>query len=331
VITVVTPYGRGAGSSRVRVYGWLDHLGLSVPVYDYVGASSAAGLHRRPVAVLRAELALRRVRASRLLLHREASPFSRGGLERRLLRAAGSSVYDFDDALHRDRRRWVGKAATCRAAVAAAGTVIAGNDVLAGWVERRARSVVVIPSCVEPAEYVPKASWVAHDPPRLVWIGSPATEKYLSLVREPLLALHDKLGARLTVLSRGGAPLGELESVVDRREWTVDGFGAALADADVGIGPLDDSPYSRGKCAYKLLQYGATGLPFVASPVGANSRAAELLGGIAAGTPQEWYDGLLHLLTSDREAPGRAAMRAVRAHYSYASWAPTWRAAVGLT
>lgn len=332
---VVTPYGPAAGSARVRVYGWLDRLPTRPAVANYVGGSSASALARRPVAALRAEWRLRRGPApGRLLLHREASPLSRGGVERRLLRRAGFSAYDFDDALQWDlRRRLFSKAATCLAAVLHADRVIAGNEVLAEWAGQHAPDVVVIPSCVEPAEYQPKGGHEVCDPPRLVWIGSPSTERYLALVRRPLLALHRALGARLTVLSRGSAPLGRLDQMVDRVSWTHGGFGAVLAGADVGIGPLDDSPYSRGKCAYKLLQYGATGLPMVAAPVGANGTALRLLGGTPATDLDGWYDGIGALLgasTERRAQLGAGGLDGVRRHYSYQAWEPAWRAAVGL-
>jgi glycosyltransferase involved in cell wall biosynthesis len=331
-MVVVTPYGRAAGSSRVRVYQWLDRLAQPPRVANYLGASSAAGLARRPLAVLRAEWRLRALRPARVLLHREASPLSRGGLERRLLRSAAFGAYDFDDALQWDtRRRLFSKVATCEGAVAQADRVIAGNDVLAEWARARARDVVVIPSCVEPGEYRPKQTYALADPPRLVWIGSPATEQYLEFVREPLLALNRSLGVRLTVLSRGDAPLGGLDAIADRVTWTPDGFAAVLASADIGIGPLEDTPYSRGKCAYKLLQYGATGLPTIATPVGANRLALQRLGGVAATSTTDWYEGIEALLTApDRAAIGARALTEVVAHYSYAAWEQAWRGAVGL-
>src|SRR5436305_3743919 len=127
-------------------------------------------------------------------------------------------------------------------------------------------------------------------------MGSPSTEPYLRLVEAPLLALHRACGARLTVVSAGSAPLGPLESMADRVRWSRDGYGTVLAGADVGIGPLADTPYARGKCAYKLLQYAAAGLPLVASPVGANDAALRVLGGVPAPDGDAWYDALTHLL-----------------------------------
>jgi glycosyltransferase involved in cell wall biosynthesis len=339
----VTPYGPQAGSARVRVYAWLARHAVSAQVHNYVGAGSAgiAILARRPGPVVRAELRLRRLArrgTDRVLLHREASPFSRGGIERRLLSSGAFSVYDLDDALQWDTagsvlRRAFSKPAKCAAAVAHADRVIAGNDVLADWAGTLARDVVVIPSCVEPSEYLRKSSYQLHDPPRIVWMGSPSTEQYLHLVRRPLLALHRACGARLTVVSGGNAQLGPLEQMADRVRWRPDSYGAVLAGADVGIGPLEDTRYARGKCAYKLLQYGASGLPMVASPVGANEAALRLLGGTPASDPDSWYDALAHLLqspTAARAEAGRAARLGVQEHYSFQAWDAAWRAAMEL-
>ena len=340
---VVTPYGPRAGSSRVRIYDWLARQEESVQVHNYVGAAAASRsvLTRQPGSVLRAEISLRQLIRSnidRLLLHREATPFSRGGIERRLLCSSAFSVYDFDDALQWDMagslmRRAFSKCAKCTSAVTYADRVIAGNDVLAEWAGTRARDVVVIPSCVEPAEYVRKSNFDLHDPPRIVWMGSFSTERHLQLVHRPLLALHRRFGVRLTVISSGKASLGALEPMSDRFPWSADSYGMVLSGADIGIGPLEDTLYARGKCAYKLLQYGASGLPMVASPVGANEVALRLLGGTPANDTGTWYDGIAQCLgsaISARAAAGCAARLGVERYYSFQAWHKIWRTATGL-
>jgi glycosyltransferase involved in cell wall biosynthesis len=92
--------------------------------------------------------------------------------------------------------------------------------------------------------------------------------------------------------------------------------------------------YERGKCAYKLLQYGASGVPIVGSPVGANVSALERLGGFSASTPSDWVDALSACLTApavDRKNRGEQGVAGVQMHYSYEAWSAEWRRAVGLT
>ncbi|WP_051870218.1 glycosyltransferase, partial [Streptomyces resistomycificus] len=325
----ITPYGRGAGSSRVRVFEWLDRVGADFTVGSYLSLPDAAPsrLARHPVSLARAELrlgAIARGRPRMLLLHREASPLSRGWWERRLLSSAEFAVYDFDDALQWDTgegglaRRIAPKAGKARVAVRHADRVIAGNDVLAEWASRHHRDVVVIPSCVAPQDYTPKTSYALHDPPRLGWIGSPHNEACLLLIAAALREVHRRTGARLTLVGTTTPALGDLESFVDRIAWSPDSQRAALAGMDVGLMPLAASAYSLGKCGYKLLQYAAAGLPAVASPLGVN---AELLSGFgmpAARTRDEWTGAMLGLLdapAAERERLGRAARETVTRRY----------------
>ena len=338
-LVVVTPYGRDGGSSRVRVYDWLDHLGLTAEIHDYRGAATnrPKTLVKQPFSTLRAESSTRTtdVVGRHLLLSREASPLSGGRLEARLLTSAAHGVYDVDDALFHDVgtgvRRAFSKASTWLRAVAAADVVVAGNDYLAERATRSARRVVVVPSCIEPSAYAVKRTYRLADPPRLVWVGSPATETYLFNVAPSLLELHRRTGARLRVVSAGSGALGPLEEMVDRVPWSAESVAAALAGADVAIAPLTDSPYARGKSAYKLLQYAAAGLPMVGSPVGANAPALEMFAGLPERSALGWTEALVGLLAAAddvRSRLGAIARRGVEEHYSFARWAPTWRAAV---
>jgi glycosyltransferase involved in cell wall biosynthesis len=291
--------------------------------------------------VARAELALHRLAAvapDRLLLHREASPLSRGGLERRLLRSAGSGIYDLDDALHQDHgqggmlRRWAPKSRKADCCVRAADRVIAGNSMLAEWASRHNRDVVVIPSCVAPERYQPKSDYTGGDVPRLVWIGSPDNEAHLLLISGPLIELHRRIGARLTLIGTLQPQLGPLEALIDRVAWSEDVQHETLADADVGLMPLPDDAYSRGKCGYKLLQYAAAAIPFVASPVGVNAEILQQFGMPAPRAAGEWVDALLHLFgaVGYRQALGRQARQVVGRYWSYDAWLPTWEAAVDI-
>lgn len=294
------------------------------------------------MSVLAAERRLRRIvaeRPSRLLLHREASPLSRGGLERRLVKSAEFAVYDFDDALQWDfgqggiARRLAPKAPKAQIAVAHANRVIAGNDVLAEWAAQYNQDVVVIPSCVAPESYRPKADYRVADPPRLGWIGSADNESYLELIAPALKDVHRRTGSRLTVLSTMSPRLGDLEEIIDRVAWSEEAQHEVLASFDVGLFPVPDEPYTRGKCGYKLLQYAAAGTPAVATPVGVNKQILAQLGMPAAITAAEWVEAILDVLTRPAEARaalGVAARQIIEEHYSYAAWLPRWRQAVAL-
>jgi glycosyltransferase involved in cell wall biosynthesis len=342
-LTVVSPYGERAASTRVRAYHWLRHTGIGADRLEYVAAatSSPRVLAAHPYGVVRAERRLRALAkrgTETLLLQREASPLSRGVLETDLLRSARHGVYDFDDALQWDlgqgglARRLAPKAPKCVAGVRAADVVIAGNDLLADWASQWAHDVVVIPSCVEPADYIVKTSYVLQDTPRIGWLGSASAERHLAIAADGLLETYRRNGARLTVMSSGSRSLGSLDQMVDRVSWAPDSFASELASWDIAIAPLAESALARGKCAYKLLQYAAAGLPVVGSPVGANSAVLARLGATAAGTG-DWVDALHEVLGSEprRRASGQVARQVVTTSWSYASWAPAWTAALGIS
>jgi glycosyltransferase involved in cell wall biosynthesis len=350
----VTPYGRKAPSSWVRVFEWLDRIAEPRVVSSYISQNNArpSEVARHPVAVLAAERRLRRMAAQRpelLLLHREASPLSRGGLERRLLSASAFSVYDLDDALQWDPgvggrwdtgltgrlRRIAPKAPKALMAAQAADRVVAGNPVVAEWAAEQNRDVVVIPSCVAPDRYRPKADYTVGDPPRLGWIGSVDNEEYLRLVASALREIHRRTGARLTLMSNGTRPaLGDLEDIIDRVAWSEANQYARSLELDIALGPLPDEPYTRGKSGLKLLQYAAAGVPMVASPVGVNREILSELGMPAPEREEDWADAILELLAmpaDSRAALGGRAREVAELQYSFDAWLPRWREAMGLS
>jgi glycosyltransferase involved in cell wall biosynthesis len=331
-------------SSRVRVFEWLRRVTTPHVLSSYISERNAAPttLAQHPIAVVAAERRLRQMaarRPTRFLLHREASPLSRGGLERKLLTSSEFAVYDFDDALQWDWgegglfRRIAPKAPKALVAVQHADRVIAGNPILAGWASQHADDVVVIPSCVSPDSYRVKTDYEIREPPRLVWVGSADNERYLAVAASALSELHRRTGARLTIISSPKPSLGELERFIDRLPWSEAAQHEGLADFDLAVGPLPDEPYTRGKCGYKLLQYAAAGVPIVASPVGVNEEMLSEMRMPAPTDEGEWLDAMLDLLTRSvpaRAELGRDARDVVQRLYSYEAWLPRWEQAVGI-
>jgi len=300
-------------------------------LYNYIGARNASPstLVAQLPAVIGAERALRRlnVTADTLLLHRQASPLSSGSLESQLLTSANRSLYDFDDALQWDIRHGlrsaVSKPDKAERCVRAADIVIAGSELLADWASRSSKSVFLVPSCVEPDDYPTKSDYRLSGPPVLGWVGSPATERYLRGLTEPLLALHRSTSARLVVVSAGDASLGPLDVMTDRVPWDSATVGAVMTSFDFALAPLTVDLFARGKCAYKILQYAAAGLPIVGAPVGANKQVLGRLGAFAARSDSEWLQTLQDLIAaspSEREAIGQTSSERVQQYYSFEAW-----------
>jgi glycosyltransferase involved in cell wall biosynthesis len=340
-LDVVAVYGASNAGVRSRGLAWLEGTERVVNLSSYFGtnAAGAAQFLRYPHRAVRAEYQLRTMggrRPASLLLIREASPLSRGGTETAVLRAAEHSVYDLDDALFHDVRGPVfellfSKSSTAERAAAAASTVIVGNEYLAEWAASKARDVRIIPTCVDPGRYTTKKNYEIGDRPQVVWMGTPSGERYLADLHAPLAHLNARFGARLTIIGSPRRTLGPMERLIDRVPWGLTEAYERLHTYDLGIMPLRDGPYERGKCAYKLLEYGAAGLPVAGSPVGVNARILADAGSDAPRTRDEWSVALTRLIEAaevDRRATGQRLHGLVRREFSFDAWRRHWHSAV---
>jgi glycosyltransferase involved in cell wall biosynthesis len=345
-LLAATPYGRGDGSSRVRVFEWIDRLGCPAEVL-------VAMPHGRP-GILRewadmgsaavAALRLRRTIGDRTFwLHREVSPLSPGVIEASFLRAARLALFDLDDALfvesEHSARAWVlrrrAKAELC---ARRADVVIAGNEVIAEWVASQGAPCTIVPSCVDPSMYSQKQDYELGPTARIVWVGSRSTLSHLRLVLPALGELRRKLDLELVVIgpSLDAVAPGGKDSAwpewVRSVPWSESTARRALAEMDVGVMPLPDLPYERGKCAYKLLQYAAAGLPVVGSPVGVNTSILSDMGAAAPGAIRDWIDalgGVLSAPASERKQLAARASRVVSEGFTFERWRPTMASLLG--
>ncbi len=238
-------------------------------------------------------------------------------------------VYDIDDALFvgspaeaNKRFQWVKQER--RRAVSTmrrARLVIAANVFLADQARMLNRRVEVIPSCVDP-EAQPLREHADSDVVTIGWIGSHTTVEYLRPVLPVLARLGDR-GQRTRLIVIGG-DTGVRADWIEHRPWSRARQAADLADLDIGIMPLPDSQWARGKSGYKLLQYFAAGVPAVASPVGINTELVADGRGFTATSEAEWTQSLLSLVRSSAERRERGALARfyAEANYSYQRWAP---------
>jgi glycosyltransferase involved in cell wall biosynthesis len=238
-------------------------------------------------------------------------------------------AYDFDDALFvgstlpwNRRYSWLKQeAAHCRTYLSRARLVIAGNEYLADYARHSAQRVEVIPSCVDPS-IQPLTEHAEREVVRVGWIGSVSTSAYL----RPVVPVFERLnahGLRAKLVVVGGREIIQAPWVEHRR-WSLETERRDLATFDIGIMPMPDNDWTRGKCGYKLLQYFAAGVPAVASPVGVNRTMLAEERGRLAGTEDEWLSTLTELVKDAklREEMGKAARVFVEREYSYQRWAP---------
>jgi glycosyltransferase involved in cell wall biosynthesis len=201
-----------------------------------------------------------------------------------------------------------------------AALVVAGNDYLASYAsDAGAARVEIVPTAVDLQRY--PLGCVRSTPdfaniPCVGWIGQRATADFL----RPLAPLFEQLRregkGQFTAIGIDAQQLGLPMASVP---WSEDTEVASLQTLDVGIMPLLDGPFERGKCGYKLIQYMACGLPVVASPVGVNRQIVEHgVNGFLAQTPREWEEALKSLLADPllRQRMGTAGREKVQRLYS---------------
>ncbi|MFN2571088.1 MAG: glycosyltransferase family 4 protein [Gemmatimonadales bacterium] len=308
-VLLLSRYGRLAASSRVRSYQYLPYLrelGIVVesqPLFDDQYIQRLYRGRRRLATPILAGYARRlwhlltAFRYDLLWIEYELFPWMPAWFERLLSRVGVPYVVDYDDAIfhrydsHRNplvRRLLGGK---IDAVMRGARLVIVGNDYLAERAQRAgARRVERVPTVVDLNRY-PVPTPAPHRPYTVGWIGQPLTAPYLELIRDALVEVCRSDGVHLTLV--GSGPISLDHVAVDVRPWSEATEIEELQQFDVGIMPLRDEPWERGKCGYKLIQYMACGRPVVASPVGASRQIVEHgTNGFLATSAPEWVQAL---------------------------------------
>lgn len=340
-ILFLTRYGQLGASSRMRALqylSWFEEEGVEYVVSPLFDDEMLLRKYRRGgysllellSAYWRRINVLMRVHQFDLVwIEKEALPWFPAWFEKLPLHGK-PYVLDFDDAIFHNyelhRSPWIRSIYGRRIdrLMAGARLVIAGNRYLAARATAAgAQWVEILPTVVDLARYEMKQNYAVPAKPHIVWVGSPSTVQYLLELTKPLGALAKLQPFTLRLI--GGGVISMQGVDIEFMPWSVDTEAALIAECDVGIMPLRNTPWEQGKCAYKLIQYMACGLPTVASPIGAN-RDVVIEGetGLFADSPQTWVDALVTLLgdADSRHRLGQAGRVRVETEYSLQRTAP---------
>jgi glycosyltransferase involved in cell wall biosynthesis len=337
----MTRYGRLGASSRLRSYQYLPFMkkhGIEIEIAPLLDDNYIEDLYsgkgRRKIGILGAYLR----RAGRLFgarhfdliwIEKELFPWVPAWGEV-LLDALGIPyVVDYDDAifhnydLHPNRLVRFCLGTKIDQVIKRAAVVVVGNDYLGDRARRAgAKRVEYLPTVIDLERYQ-MALKPRETPFTIGWIGSPATAKYIQLVQPALSEVCRNGKARVVLVGSGPVKLADVPVVV--LPWSEDSEVAAIQGFDVGIMPLPDEPWERGKCGYKLIQYMACGRPVIASPVGINRQIVEQgVNGFLASDMTDWVTSLNELRdnASLRESMGRAGRSKVEKQYCVQVTAP---------
>jgi glycosyltransferase involved in cell wall biosynthesis len=336
-ILILTKYDSMGASSRLRslqYLPWIVECSLKCTLHAMFNDQQLIGRYQtgryKVLDVLLAYGARVKALASRkffdvLWIEKEALQWFPLWLELLLLRGT-PFVLDYDDAVfhnydkHRSPLVRFFYGSRIDGLMAKAALVIAGNSYLAQRAQQAgARRVEIIPTVIDLNRYPLASRKKASDLDklrRIVWIGTPATVHYLVLLADALRELSKRKPFVIRVIGGGQVVMPGVP--VEFVKWSESSEVESIASCDVGIMPLKDSLWERGKCGYKLIQYMACSLPVVASPIGVNTEIVQHgVNGYLANTTAEWVDALEALLTDSAlcSRMGKAGRQAVEDKY----------------
>ena len=213
-------------------------------------------------------------------------------------------VCDFDDAIFHQYdahpnsviRRFLGS--KLQPLMRGASLCVCGNSYIKAYADRFSRRTEIVPTVLDTTVYAPGVQpRNAVRPITVGWIGSPSTWGFV----QPLIPLLQRLSEELNLIIRviGAGRSSLMHSRFDFLDWSEDKEVSSIQEMDIGIMPLPDEPWARGKCGYKLIQYMACGIPVIASPVGVNSLIVDQgVNGYLARDETEWEGAIRRLAAS---------------------------------
>ncbi len=340
------PYPTEGPSNRYRVEQYLPYLdreGIEYSLHSFWCKAIYKSLHRKGNYIRKISYFLIGLfkRLSDLFklkeydivfIHREASPFRFILFENIAKFLNKYIIFDFDDSifLHNisDANKllnFLKNPQKVPRILKLSDLLIAGNSFLKNYATNYNNKIIIIPTVIDTEKYVPKDR-IRKDGNAAViigWIGSPTTIKYLDLLKdvfEKLIARFDNIKVHIV-----GGKFGTLISPsIINKEWELETEVSDLQEFDIGIMPIPDDNWGRGKCAFKIIQYMSVGIPVVASSVGMNKEVViNGINGFLAENNDDWLDKLSQLIRSAdlRSKLGAAGRITVENNYSLKSQA----------
>lgn len=309
-ILYLTKYSKNGASSRLRSYQYFPFLesnGFSVtvsPFFDeeylnnlYLGKQVAKGKFLK-FYLNRFFTLFSIYRYDRIIIEKELFPYFFSWFEKILFVLNVKYIVDYDDAIFHNYDLSKNKLILflfknkINKVMKYSGCVVAGNNYLAERAKNSgAKKIIIVPTVIDLDKYKIKINYT-NSKVIIGWIGSPITFKYIKANKAIFLELLKKDNVELHII--GATEDIGLGHKVKYLKWAEENEVDLISKFDIGIMPLENTPWELGKCAYKLIQYMGCGIPVVASAVGMNSELVEEgVNGYLVNKTEDW----LHKLT----------------------------------
>jgi glycosyltransferase involved in cell wall biosynthesis len=344
-ILFLTPYPIEGPSSRFRVWQYLPYFekaGHRCRVSSFLDVQSYGKFYKKGHWFTKSKILIRGL-ARRLMLlpyvpyyqvvvvQREVFPFGPPLFERVIKLLNRNIVFDFDDAVYHPQTSEGNKAFLFlksvnkpRRVIKFSSLVIAGNRILAKYAKIVNSRVEIIPTPIDVAYYHPRQGHNSRRQVVIGWIGSRTSAPFLFEVEEALRIVKSRFAEKVKIVVIGGDTFRFQNLEAEYREWRLDEELQALQTFDIGLMPLPDNEWTRGKCGFKALEYMSMGIPAICSAVGVNRDIiTHGVNGYLIESEGEWAPILTNLIQNSglRNKIGRAAKQYVQKHYSLNQWA----------
>ena len=267
-----------------------------------------------------------------VIIQRELTPYGIGHLELLIAKLHKKVIFDYDDALEISYRaahpfiQRMGNEQIFQKLLKSMNLIIVGNKMLSQYAEKFNQNIVIIPTTINTDLYLPITT-KSNKIPVIGWMGTSGKLKNLKLVSPALNKLSDeRFKFKLRIISNE-VPRSIINNhpFTEFTPWSAESEIKDLQNFDIGIMPLEDTEWNRGKCGFKLIQYMSVGLATVSSPVGVNEEIiTNSINGFSAKSPDEWYTALKILLADQntRIQQGKNARKTIEDRYSLKRWTP---------
>ena len=337
-IAFYIPYPIEGPSTRFRVFQFLPYLkskGIDLEVFHFLSSSAYRRIFLQSenlskafdylAAMARRTLDINKAGEFDLaFVQLQVSPLASSVFNRMLARSRTPIVFDFDDAQFLRYKSaaskfsdWLKSPNQTRELLRHSRHAIVGNRYLAEYAEKYCADVSVIPTCID-TNAVTIQNKREKDYLVIGWIGSSASTRYLKIIEQALLEILRRFDhVRIHIVGSKNYQLPHKR--VKILPWSLENEIKQLRNFDIGLMPLSDEEYSKGKCGFKALQYMSVGVPAVISPIGVNNEIVQDgINGFHATSHDEWIDKLCRLIESAdlRRELGLSGRKTVEKSYS---------------